>query len=151
MLSWKTYRTPYFLSWACVPSNAVCRASPVYCGATFFFEILLFKHLEWLALSAKLYIGSFLELAMQSAFYLVYASGDLPDETFDFYPNSAVDFNLCFSDVGSRVIMWAGGQPDSVQQSVTTRQLLVSSGFMIQFKVLGGISYFSLVLASFIF
>ncbi|CAK8675621.1 unnamed protein product [Clavelina lepadiformis] len=61
--------------------------------------------------------------------------GVLHDELFDFYPNGLVDFGMCGGQNGSRQITWPDGDRHSVEQSLTTRQLIVSSGCMIQFKI----------------
>lgn len=61
--------------------------------------------------------------------------GALADESFDFHPNGKVGFNQCGNDVGSRAIMWTNQEGGTLEQSLITRGLVISKGFMIQFKV----------------
>ena len=59
--------------------------------------------------------------------------GDVPDEMFDFHPKGLVAEDVC-GQLGS-TLWWPNEEPSVVDQSVTTRQLIVSKNYVIQFKV----------------
>lgn len=66
-------------------------------------------------------------------YFILFCTGLLADELYEFYPNSIVDSGIC--NTMSRVIMW----PRNIvynQNSLTTRELIVAPGHVLQFLVI---------------
>ena len=71
-----------------------------------------------------------------SDFYAISVLSDSSfDEKFEFYPNGAVGQQFCGDTTESTQITWLPSNISHRDRSITTRQIILSSGFMIQFKV----------------
>ena len=57
------------------------------------------------------------------------------EEKFDFFPHGFVGQQFCGRAPESMMIMWSGNAMTPRGRGITTRQMVVSRDFMIQFKV----------------
>lgn len=60
--------------------------------------------------------------------------GPLDERKYHFYPNGRVGKDLCPGEATDHMA-WMGAMPLYPKQGLTTRQLIVIPGHMIQFKV----------------
>jgi len=59
--------------------------------------------------------------------------GEVADELFDFYPHGKVKSGIC--GLQKSVIWWANDENTVIDGSITTRQLIVSKNYLIQFNI----------------